>query len=614
MSLVSGIKGFFRGVWRLLKGLSQVITVLVPLLFLAFFLIGVSIGMRGATPEPLPERAALLINPVGVLVEDRSPREPLEAFFEADQAGEVPFIAVVRAIERAATDDRIRVLVLDLQQLAGLSSSQGLELAEAVKLFKATDKPVVAVGDFYDQSHYLLAAHADEILMHPEGGLLLEGFGVYRNYIRQLLENAYVSMHVFRVGENKSAVEPYLRDDMSPQEREVVGRWLGGLWETWTATVEQARGLESGAINAFIDSFPEQLAAAEGELAQLMVDAGLVDRLGDADARNAYLAELVGATDDDGYVIATDFLTYVNQTDSLREQPGEPVIVVVPIEGTLIPGESNSGYAGCGTVVEQLQRAGEVDDLAAVVLRINSPGGSVFASEVIRAELQRLRDREVPIVVSMAGVAASGGYYIAAEADEIWAQPTTLTGSIGVFAAFPTVERLYDYAGVTVDGVGTTRLAGSFRIDRPLDDTVGDIVTSFIGKVYRDFTTLVADGRDLPLERVLDIAGGKVWSGSDAREIGLVDELGGLNEAVEAAARIAGVERYDMRRIGTPLSPEQLFAEELGRRFGSSRVTLSGLGAVETLVARLAVPLAGIDSLRDPRHLYVRCFECSDPL
>ena len=281
---------------------------------------------------------------------------------------------------------------------------------------------------------------------------------------------------------------------------------------------------------------------------------------------------------------------------------------MIPIEGELIPGESGRGFAGSDTVVAQLERALEQPDLSAVVLRINSPGGSVFASEVIRQKVLELKALGLPIVASMGSVAASGGYYIAADADEVWAQPSTITGSIGVFAAFPTAEKLYQWAGITPDGVSTSSLATAARLDTGVSDTGRRIINSMISNVYDDFVTLVASGRGKTWDEINAVAGGRVWSGEDALGIGLVDSMGGLQAALDAAATLAEVEDFDTLYIGTPISPEQRFFEQLGRELG--QISLPGGSVLGRLSQQLAPYLRLSDSLQDPANLYLRCLEC----
>ena len=600
-----------KGIWRVLSGISRAISVLVPLLFVTIFVIAFSTTLNESTPEPLPERAALLIAPSGPLVEDSPPVDTLSAFINQDYDQPVLLNDVVRSIRWAATDERITSLVFDLENLAGPSTSQTLEISSAIEVFRASGKPVIAAGDFYSQAHYLLASQADQILLHPEGGMFLEGFSVYRSYLRSFLEKTRVTMHVFRAGENKSAVEPYLRDDMSDEEREVVSRWLEGLWAAYTELAESGRELPAGTLDQFIASFAAQLDASDNDLAETMLAAGWVDMLADHAQMEDALAEWVGVTDEDGYAEFISLDRYVEDVKMSRSLTEEnlPLIAIIPVEGTLIPGDSEEGMAGSDTINDYIDTALEAEDLAAIVLRVNSPGGSVFASDLIRRKLREVADADISIVVSMGTIAASGGYWIAAEADEIWALPTTLTGSIGAFSAFPTIEGIVEYIGVTVDGVGTTPLAGAASLNRGLSPEMASIVQALAYGAYDDFIELVASGRDMSEQAVREVADGLVWTGAEAAERGLVDELGGLDEAVAAAARLAGVEEWRTARTRLPPSFESVLLQELSRSFGMVAAPLGGW--FESLVSAFKPAIKSLSSLRDPMHVYAQCLPCA---
>jgi protease-4 len=582
----------------------------VPLLFVTVFVVAFSTGMKDSAPEPLPEKAALLIAPSGPLVEDAAPVDPISAFINQDYEQPALLNDVVRAIRWAAADDRITSLVMDLENLAGPSTSQTVEISAAIAEFKAAGKSVVAFGDFYSQAHYLLASQADHVMLHPEGGMFLEGFSVYRSYLRSFLEKVRVTMHVFRAGENKSAVEPYLRDDMSDSEREVVSRWLNGLWSTYTDLAESGRELPAGAMNTFIASFPDQLAASSNDLGQTMLDAGWVDALADHAQMDEALAEWVGVTDEDGFAEMVTFERYVDDIKSQRaiEQEGLPLIAIIPVEGTLVPGDSEEGMAGSDTIIGYIDTALEAEDLAAIVLRVNSPGGSVFASDLIRRKLSEATEADIPVIVSMGSVAASGGYWISAEADEIWALPTTITGSIGAFSAFPTIEGIVDYIGVTVDGVGTTPLAGEASLNRGLSPEMASIVQALANGAYEDFIELVANGRDMSEEAVQRVAEGLVWTGAEASQIGLVDKVGGLDAAVAAAAELAGVEEWRTGRTTVPPSFESVLLEELSRSLGAS--VMAPGGWLGSLVESFKPVVRSLSSLRDPMHVYAQCLSC----
>ena len=598
-----------KSIWRILAAISKAISVLVPLVLFGFVILIFSASVSESVPEALPEQAGLLIAPNGPLVEDRSELEPFDALFAADFPAELLLSSLIEAIDQAADDPRITSIVLDLEGMVGPSTSQTMEIVEAIDRFKASGKPVLAHADYLSQSQYLLASSADELVVHPEGGAMLTGFGVYRTYMKQFLDNIKVNFHVFRVGENKSAVEPYMRDDMSDSQREVVGQWLGTLWRDYSQMVETSRGLEAGGLDAFINSFPERLVASNGDVAETFLKAGLVDQLLNDDDLETWLADTVGATDSSGEAELVGLRRYINDYQSAESGSDDAVIAVVAIEGSLMPGSSGQGVAGSDSIISHLERAHD-DDIAALVVRINSGGGSVFASEVIRTKIEAIAADGIPVIASMGGAAASGGYWIAAQADEIWAMPTTITGSIGVWSVFPTLEGVLDYAGLTVDGVGTTDLAASFDASQALDNRSAAIFQATVDGIYDDFIALVSERRDMSPEAVEVIAGGKVWIGRDAIDIGLVDELGSLDQAVAAAATRAGVaEGYQAVRYGTEVSPQQLVLEELGRNFGLAGVR--GFDSVWQWLAPIRQQLAFIDTLRDPKHVYLQCFDCN---
>ena len=598
-----------KSIWRILAAISKAISVLVPLVLFGFVILIFSASVSESVPEALQEQAGLLIAPNGPLVEDRSELEPFDALFAADFPAELLLSSLIEAIDQAADDPRITSIVLDLEGMVGPSTSQTMEIVEAIDRFKASGKPVLAHADYLSQSQYLLASSADELVVHPEGGAMLTGFGVYRTYMKQFLDNIKVNFHVFRVGENKSAVEPYMRDDMSDSQREVVGQWLGTLWRDYSQMVETSRGLEAGGLDAFINSFPERLVASNGDVAETFLKAGLVDQLLNDDDLETWLADTVGATDSSGEAELVGLRRYINDYQSAESGSDDAVIAVVAIEGSLMPGSSGQGVAGSDSIISHLERAHD-DDIAALVVRINSGGGSVFASEVIRTKIEAIAADGIPVIASMGGAAASGGYWIAAQADEIWAMPTTITGSIGVWSVFPTLEGVLDYAGLTVDGVGTTDLAASFDASQALDNRSAAIFQATVDGIYDDFIALVSERRDMSPEAVEVIAGGKVWIGRDAIGIGLVDELGSLDQAVAAAATRAGVaEGYQAVRYGTEVSPQQLVLEELGRNFGLAGVR--GFDSVWQWLAPIRQQLAFIDTLRDPKHVYLQCFDCN---
>ncbi|MFT4517865.1 MAG: protease-4 [Halioglobus sp.] len=612
MSEVSVLKRFFTALWN---GISLVRLAMSNILFLVMIAVIYFVYMGGGQ-DPLPEKAALLLNMSGTVVEQRSPVDPLMALMgEPDPAShEVLLRDVLEAIDYAAKDPAINSLVMELDNLGHVGISKSQEIVGALEAFREAGKPVIAVGDYFTQDQYLLASHADTVIAHPMGGVALEGFSSYRNYFRDALEKLSVSVHVFRAGEHKAAVEPFLRDDMSAGEKEVTSAWLENLWSQYVAIVEEQRALPAGAVNEYINNFPELIATHGGDSAQASLQAGLVDQLLSRAESNRFLIGVVGAENEDGLYEAVAFERYVARKRPMSlTGPEGARVAVITAEGTIMPGEQPPGSIGGDSLARLIRGAVDADGVKAIVLRVNSGGGSMFASEIIRQQLLYAQAEGLPVVVSMGSVAASGGYYIAAQADEIWATPTTITGSIGVFAAFPTFEALLSRVGVYTDGVGTTALAGSLRADRPLDPKLTEALNSGIQFAYDSFLKIVADGRDMSIEEVDALAQGRVWSSEDALANGLVDSIGTLEDAVAAAAKLADLDDYETDYVEMPLSPRDMIMKQLANRVASlslwapsaSSATFSGLlKPVREAAKELAV-------LQDPAHMYLRCVACS---
>ena len=611
MSKPSLLRRVLSAIWN---GITRIRLALSNILFLVFIALVYFVYLGGPEDSP-PEKAALLLNLAGTVVDQRSQVEPLQALLgePAPEDREMLLRNIIDAINYAKDDPAINSMVMELDNLSYVGISKTQEIAEAMEAFKKTGKPVVAVGDFFTQDQFLLASYADSIIMNSFGGVGLEGYSSYRNYYRETLEKMSVNVHVFHAGEFKSIAEPFLRDDMSPGEKRVTERWLQVLWGQYAATVEAQRELPPGSVNTYVNTYAQALADQGGNAAALALDAGMVDELLNRSEANDYLVELVGASNEDGLYEAVFFERYLRrqQPTQLTAMEGERVAVITA-SGNIVPGDQPPGTIGGDSLANLIATTAESEGVRALVLRVNTGGGSVFASEVIRQELLRTQALGIPVVISMGAIAASGGYYIAAEADEIWATPGTITGSIGVFAAVPTFERLLERIGVYTDGVGTTDLAGSLRLDRPLDPQVATVIRSSVDFSYANFQQLVAQGRDMTSGEVNSLAEGRVWSAPDALENGLLDGIGSLADAIDAAAARAGLEDYKVDYVELPLSPRELFLQTLADRVGSLRVwSPSGLSAsLTSLLAPVADAAAELASLKDPRHLYARCLSC----
>lgn len=607
------------GCGRILNGLRLTV---VNGVFLVLLLVVLSVLLADRTPQ-VPDGGALVLAPSGVLVDQASYIDPLLRWLQADQRPPETLLRdLIEAVDRATADPRIAMLVIQPDGLmhGGLSKLQ--ELAPAIARFRDTGRPVVALGDSFTQDQYWLAAQADEVLMHPMGGVLLQGYGVYRNYFREALDKLDVDIHVFRVGEYKSAVEPLLRNDMSAADREANLEWLNALWQQYSAEVIQRRGLTAEQFGDYVNAPDRHLEASAGDAAQAALTAGLVDAVMSREVMNTRIAAQVGR-DDNGGFRGIDFRDYLRAT--VPTQPaGLPAVGLVVASGLILDGYHPPGVTGGDTLAELIREARRDPDIGALVLRVDSEGGSAFASEVIREELQAFKASGRPLVVSMGSLAASGGYWIAVDADEIWATPATLTGSIGIFGAVPGLDRALSRLGIHTDGVGTGALAGQFRLDVPLSDQAGRVLQLSVEDGYRRFLERVARGRGLPLEQVEGVAQGRVWSGTDAQGIGLVDRIGGLGEALHSAAELAGLSAYRVQVIEPGLSPRDLLLQQLFE--ARALASRGGSHGADPLVQRAGNPVTGLHWLArlgedwrrllfpgDPRALYLYCVECSRP-
>jgi protease-4 len=606
------IRRILHWIWVGLDGLRKVLHLLLLLLVFAI------IGTLVSRPIPLvPDQAALVVAPQGPLVEQLT-GDPLErAIAESLRQAPVETLLrdVVDAIDAARDDDRISSLYLDLASLGGGGTAKLKEVAAAIDRFRASGKPVIAFGEYFDQPQYYLAAHADEIYLDPQGVAYIDGFANYGLFVKDALDKLAIDWNVFRVGQYKSAVEMFTRNDMSPAEREESLAWLNSVWGTWKADVAQARGIEPAALQAYADSAADTLRKSQGDLARMALDAGLVTGLkGRYDAEDR-VAEITGEDEDlHSYkgVEVEAYLANVRSGEALSSKPLDKVAVVVAT-GEIIPGPAAPGTIGSDTLAAQLRDARFDEDVKAVVLRIDSPGGSTFASEVIRREVAALKADGKPVVASMSSLAASGGYYIAMDADRIVASPATLTGSIGIFAMFPTFQRSLERVGVHVDGVGTTALAGEFSPVRPMSDQTKDILQQSIDHEYQRFIAHVAQSRKQDVAAIDAVAQGRVWSGADAKRLGLVDQLGGYQDAIDLAAQLAELgEDYDVEYI----DEEQGFGEAMGYKFRAmvagvvAPLLPQGLVQLPAAVRPVVAELNRINRLRDPRNVYMYCLAC----
>ena len=575
------VRQLFASIWGavtwLRRALANVIFIIIIVVILAL------IGQNRA--DVLPQNFALRLAPSGMLVDQRQAVDALAALTadESAEQAETLVADVVHAINLAASDEQVSHLVLDLNNLRGGGVSKLYEIGQALEQFKSSGKSITAVSDNYNQDQYFLASYADEVYLHDMGFVLLTGFASYHQYFKDALDKLAVNLHVFKVGKYKDAVEPYTRNDMSEASREHNRLWLDTLWQVYRHTIETQRELPSGAIDDIINNSTKLLQDAGGDTALMAQQAGLVDTVASRQDISRNLIERFGFDD------RTDQYKHVNWSRYLQHRrelplPGANYVGVITARGAIYGGDQPPGVVGSETFIQLLRQAREDKDIKALVIRVDSPGGSAFASEIIRAELEATRNAGIPVVISMGSVAASGGYWIATGGDEIWALPTTITGSIGVFSVIPTLEQSLAKLGVYTDGIATSKLAGIMDPSRALSEPAAAVLQMSVDSTYQRFLQTVADARDLTLEQVHEIAQGRVWSGEHAKQLGLVDQLGTLQDATAAAAAMAELPEWKTKEITPPLTP----MEQLVMQLANAGVSLPGdwqssLGALNTL-------------------------------
>ncbi len=599
--------------WRGVNGLRKVLHLLLLLfIFLVFF------GVLSGTPPLLPQQAALFIQPSGALVEQLE-GDPYDRAL-TELIGETPRQTLVQdiidALEYARTDDRITAVHLELSGLGSGGLTKLQRVAAAIDAFKESGKPVVASADVFIQQGYYLAAHSDELYMHPEGLVYLQGYGAYRNYYKDAIDRLRIDWNVFKVGTHKSFVEPFTRMDMSPEDKESRTRLIEQFWNTYQQDVVAARGLPDGAIDDYAQNMVERVASANGDMAIAARDNGLVDELLSRAALRDVLKKYAGEDkEDESLYSSVSMREYLGQMRLLHgPKPEAENVAIVVAAGEILDGTQPPGTVGGDSTASLLRQALTDDTVKAVVLRVDSPGGSVFASEVIAQEIEVLQAAGKPVVASMGSVAASGGYWISVVADRIVASPATVTGSIGVFGMLPTFQRTLEALGVATDGVATSPWAAALRPDLEMSEQARRLFQMIIENVYDDFISGVAEHRGMDKQAVDHIGQGQVWTGVDALDNGLIDELGGIDDAIAVAAGLADLEEgsYGQKVIEPKLSPtEQMVLDLLtvAKRGGIDPASfVSAPTPIESFANQLQKMLAGITKFNDPKGAYSHCF------
>jgi protease-4 len=607
----NAFKIVFRPVTLFWRALTSVRRFIGNVVFLILIVLAGALLWGDRGPK-LPESAVLVLDPAGSIVEQTTETLLANQILGEDMLAETLLRDVIDGIDQAGADRRIKGILLDLDRLEGTGLSKLQEIGAALMRFRASGKFIIARSDYFSQREYYLAVHADRVYLHPMGLVMLTGFGAYRNYYKSALDKLMVRFHVFKVGTYKSALEPFTRDDMSEHDRRANSALLTALWENYKKDVSARRGLNPAAIDDYISGFATHLAAAGGDAAQLAVKFGLVDELKTRDQVDAELIDLVGK---DRKTQGFSRIGLADYVDTLRAKKpvGETKVAVVVARGTIRDGNQPAGSIGAESLSVQIRKTRRDEAVKALVLRIDSPGGSAFASELIRREIELTRGSGKPVVVSMSSTAASGGYWIATAADEIWAYPTTVTGSIGIFGAFPTFEESLRALGVNNDGFGTTPLADAFNPNRPMNPLVAAALQQIIEQGYRTFIRTVAQGRNLAEADVERLAEGRVWSGEAALGLGLVDKIGNLQDAVQSAAEKAGISNYQVDFVEPELSARERLLKQLNRVYASVKqevMNRSVIGIGREWAGREWLELM---QMVDSRGIYAFCPDCFQP-
>ena len=601
--------------WTGVDGIRKILhLVLLLFVFLLFF------GLNSEVPSVFPNGSALYIQPYGALVEQLAgdPYDRAIAEVLGDGLPQTRVSDIVDALAYARDDDRIKMVYLDLSTLGSGGLSKLQAIGAAIDDFQTSGKKVVANADFMGQQAYYVAAHADEVYLHPDGAIMLRGYGRYRQFYKDAIDTLLIDWNVFRVGTHKSFVEPYTRMNMSDESREGTSRLINQMWSMYRSGVVAARGLEEGAIEDFSNNLLEHVKSSDGDVAIAALEAGLVDELRTRNEVRDYMIGEVGGSElrKDSFN-ATDMYEYLTQMNMLSGGTAlEENVAIVIASGDIMFGEQSPGNIGADSTAALLRRARINESVRAVVLRVDSPGGSAFAAEIIADEVRALQAAGKPVVASMSSVAASGGYSISMHADSILANSATITGSIGVFGMLPTYQRSLEAIGIGNDGVGTTPLSGQLQPDRTMTEETKQLIQMLVEDTYDDFIGDVAASRGLNIDAVDQIGQGQVWTGVEALENGLVDGLGDLDLAIEVAGQLAGLDagEFGTVMIETELSSSEQVIVDLLSVAVRSGVDVSRWVGTPDIISRIAASIdskfKGLLNFNDPQGMYTHCL-CS---
>lgn len=593
-----------RGGYRFLKVTCVVVFGLIAL---GIAVAVISANMREKEALFVADGSALEFPIQGFVVEEAKPISPAAlAGFGGELQVETLLRDVTRALYKASEDDRISAIVLRLDRMFGASPAALADIGVALQTAKDAGKTIYAYGDFYTQPQYYLASFADDIWLNPAGVVSLTGYGIYPLYYKDALDKYGVTVNTFKAGTFKSFVEPYTRTNMSDEARTANASFLGDLWNSYLGGVNSNLP-ETATLAAYVDRPADGLKAAGGDSAKWALESGLVTELMSRSDMRARLASIFGASGSDYEKI--DYRAYLGSLLP-SNVPGRDTVAIVYAAGSIADGDQPAGTVGGDTLAKRIRQVAAKSSVKAIVLRIDSPGGSAFASEIIRQELVAAKQAGIKIVASFGGAAASGGYWIATPADRILAQPATITGSIGVFAIAPTFEKTLTDFGVNTDGVATTPVAGAFSLTRGISDLGKELIQMGVDKNYNTFISLVAASRGMSLEDVDAIAQGRVWTGAQALENGLVDEFGTLERAIEVAAEMAGLETYNKIVVTDPPSPAELLLRQVAPYIGAQAQQAKPSPLSQTSPQALLEKASKAFDALSEGGVYARCLEC----
>ncbi|MFL2706576.1 MAG: signal peptide peptidase SppA [Gammaproteobacteria bacterium] len=555
-----------------------------------------------------PTDKALVISPVGPIVEQiTGSNDPIDNL-SGSSPSELYVGDLLEVLNKAATDERVQNILLSLDNINGTGQAVLFDVGNALQKLQDADKRIIAVGDYYTRSGYYLASFADEIIMNTDGAIQIDGFGRSRLFFKSFLDKIKVDFNVFRVGTFKSAVEPYIGNEMSEEAKEANLAYLNILWDSYKDVVSKNRGMSSEDIQYLVDNADKILTKTDNSSSEALLNYGLVDKLMPRTKVRTYLKELFGESEDKKSFARISGFEYFQLIQSEKNtEYAENKIAVIVARGTIVDGVQPPGMIGGDSTSRLIREAHEDKDVKAIVLRVDSGGGGVFASEQIRQELLEAKEKGLTIIASMGNVAASGGYWISANAHEIWASHNTITGSIGIFGILPTFDRALKEIGMTSDGIKTSKIDLSGDVTRPLDKSLSAIIQNEIEYGYRRFIGLVSEARNIPIQEVDTIAQGRVWAGSKALELGLVDNIGDLKMAIERAAELAEIDDYNS------YYPEQEvnWREQLFNRFSGYINWAIPTYIKDNLILKETVKiLKDVEKLNDPKGIYIICEDC----